>query len=115
MLVVDSTRFRVSPACGRAIVMARYLLDRWTHVAFIHLEPYRYSVVTDTAVLQGTLDAPTLTDPAAAWGVGGAPWGARSMPWVFVVDGNGIVRATYQGVMGTDDIDVILALIADGH
>ena len=115
VLVVDSTRFRVSPACGRAIVMARYLLDRWTHVAFIHLEPYRYSVVADTAVLQGSLDAPTLTDPAAAWGVGGAPWGARSMPWVFVVDGNGIVRATYQGVMGTDDIDVILALIADGH
>ena len=115
VLVVDSTRFRVSPACGRAIVMARYLLDRWTDVAFIHLEPYRYSVVADTAVLDGSLDAPTLTGPADAWGVGGAPWGPRSMPWVFVVDGNGIVRATYQGVMGTDDIDVILALIADGH
>lgn len=115
VLVVDSTRFRVSPACGRAIVMARYLLDRWTHVAFIHLEPYRYSIVADTAVLQGTLDAPTLTDPADAWGVGGAPWGVRSMPWVFVVDGHGIVRATYQGVMGTDDVDVILAMIADGH
>ena len=100
VLVVDSTRFRVSPACGRAIVMARYLLDRWRDVAFIHLEPYRYSVVADTAVLDGSLDAPTLTDPAAAWGIGGAPWGARSMPWVFVVDGHGIVRAKYQGVIG---------------
>ncbi len=36
------------------------------------------------------------------------------MPWVFVVDGHGIVRAKYQGVMGTDDVDVILALIAQG-
>ena len=115
VLVVDSTRFRVSPACGRAIVMARYLLDRWPGVSFVHLEPYRYSVVADTAVLDGTLDAPTLTGPADAWGVGGEPWGPKSMPWVFVVDDTGTVRATYQGVIGTDDVDVILAMIADGH
>ena len=114
VLVVDSSRFRVSPACGRAIVMARYLLDRWPAAGFIHLEPYRYSVVADTAVLDGTLESPTLTDPAAAWGIGGDPWGPRSMPWAFVVDGDGIVRAKYQGVMGTDDIDVILAQFAQG-
>ena len=114
VLVIDSTKFRVSPACGRAIIMARYLLDRWRDVAFIHLEPYRYSVVTDTPVLDGSLDNPTLTDPAAAWGIGGAPWGPRSMPWVFVVDGHGIVRAKYQGVMGSADVDVIISLIEQG-
>jgi len=114
VLVVDSVRFKVSPACGRAVVMARYLLDRWRDVAFIHHEPYRYSVVADTPVLDGTLEAPTLTDPAIAWGVGGDPWGAASMPWVFVVDGEGLVRAKYQGVMGSDDVDVVLALIAQG-
>jgi hypothetical protein len=115
VLVVDSTRFKVSPACGRAVVMARYLLDRWRDVAFVHLEPYRYSVVADTAVLDGSLDAPMLTGPAEAWGVGGQPWGTKSMPWVFVVDGTGTVRAAYQGIVGTEDVDVILAMIADGH
>ena len=114
VLVIDSTKFRVSPACGRAIIMARYLVDRWRDVGFIHLEPYRYQVVTDTPLLDGSLDDPTLTDPAAAWGIGGAPWGARSMPWVFVVDGHGVVRAKYQGVMGSADVDVIVALIAQG-
>jgi protein SCO1/2 len=114
VLVVDSVRFKVSPACGRAVVMARYLLDRWRDVAFIHHEPYRYSVVADTPVLDGTLEAPTLNDPAIAWGVGGDPWGAASMPWVFVVDGEGLVRAKYQGVMGSDDVDIVLALIAQG-
>jgi protein SCO1/2 len=114
VLVIDSTKFRVSPACGRAIIMARYLLDRWRDVGFIHLEPYRYSVVTDTPVLDGNLDNPTLTDPAAAWGIGGAPWGPRSMPWVFVVDGHGVVRAKYQGVMGSADVDVIVSLIEQG-
>jgi protein SCO1/2 len=114
VLVIDSTRFRVSPACGRGIIMARYLLDRWRNVGFIHLEPYRYSVVASTPVLDGTLDDPTLTEPAAAWGFGDDPWGSRSMPWVFVVDGEGIVRAKYQGVMGTADVDVMVALIEQG-
>ncbi len=114
VLVIDSTKFRVTSACGKAIVLARYLLDRWPDVAFIHLEPYRYSVVSDTPVLDGTLDDPQLTDPAAAWGIGGAPWGPRSMPWVFVVDANGVVRAKAQGVIGTDDVDVVLAELAPG-
>ena len=114
VLVIDSTRFRVTSACGKAIVMARYLLDRWPAVDFIHLEPFRYSVVTDTAVLDGSLADPRLTDPAFAWGIGGSPWGAVSMPWVFVVDGRGVVRAKYQGVMGSDDVDVMLSLIAAG-
>jgi hypothetical protein len=114
VLVADSTKFRVSPACGRAIIMARYMLDRWPQVGFIHLEPYRYSIITDTPVLDGSLVDPTLTGPAAAWGIGGAPWGARSMPWTFVVDGNGVVRAKYQGVIGSDDVDVIVSLIVQG-
>jgi protein SCO1/2 len=114
VLVIDSTRFRVSPACGRAIIMARTLLDRWRDVAFIHLEPYRYSVVTDTPVLDGSLDDPTLNGPASAWGLAGSPWGPRSMPWIFVVDGHGIVRAKYQGVTGSADVDVIVSLIEQG-
>ncbi len=114
VLVVDSTKFRVSPACGRAIIMARYMLDRWPQAGFIHLEPYRYSIITDTPVLDGSLADPTLTDPAAAWGIGGDPWGARSMPWVFLVDGSGVVRAKYQGVMSSDDVDVIMSLIEQG-
>jgi protein SCO1/2 len=114
VLVIDSNRFRVSPACGRAIIMARYMVDRWRDVGFIHLEPYRYSVVADTPVLDGSLTDPILTDPASAWGIGGDPWGPASMPWVFVVDGDGVVRAKYQGVMGSVDVDVILALVAQG-
>jgi protein SCO1/2 len=111
VLVLDSAKFRVTTACGKALSIARYLQDRWPAVSFIHDEPFRYSVVTNTPVLDGTLANPKLTDAAAAWGIGADPWGPRSMPWVFVVDSTGIVRAKYQGVMGTDDIDVIVALI----
>jgi len=115
MLVVDSIRFKVTPACGKAIFLARRLIDRWPTTPFIHLEPYRYSVVTSEPVLEGTLADPRLTDAADAWGVGAAPWGVGSMPWVFIVDGHGLVRAKYQGVVGTTDVDVILSLLALGR
>jgi cytochrome oxidase Cu insertion factor (SCO1/SenC/PrrC family) len=114
VLVLDSNRFRVTSACGRALIMAKYLVDRWPDVAFIHHEPFRYSIVTDTPVLEGSLAEPVLTDVAAAWGLGVSPWDARSMPWIFIVDGNGLVRAKYQGVVGSDDVDVILAWLAQG-
>lgn len=115
VLVVDSIRFKVTQACGKAVVLAKRALDRWPTVPFINLEPYRYTVITSEPVLEGTLADPRLTDVADAWGVGTAPWGVRSMPWVFVVDGNGVVRAKYQGIVGTADVDVILSLLADGH
>jgi len=114
VLIVDSVRFRVSPVCGKAVIMARYLVYRWTGVAFIHLEPFRYSVVEDTPVLDGDIADPPLSPVAAAWGIGPPPWSALTVPWVFVVDGNGIVRAKCQGLVGTDDVDVILSLIAAG-
>jgi hypothetical protein len=114
VIVVDSTRFRTSPACGKALVMVRYFLDRWPSVAMIHLEPFEYALMSDTPYLQGTLSNPTLVPAAAAWGIGADPWPATSMPWIFVVDGNGLVRAKYQGVVGTEDVDVIVSLIAAG-
>jgi protein SCO1/2 len=112
VLVVDSVRFRVTPVCGKAVVLAKYLLDRWTGMTFIHLEPYKYDVVTDTAVLEGSLGAPTIVPAAEAWGVAAEPWGAGSMPWIFIVDGHGIVRAKYQGIVGSADVDVLLTYLA---
>ena len=111
VLVVDSVSFKVTPQCGQAVVLAKRLVHRWTEVPFIHHEPYRYSVITTEPVLEGSLEAPHLTDVAEAWGVGDEPWGVASMPWLFVVDGDGIVRAKYQGVMGSADVDVMLALL----
>jgi hypothetical protein len=114
VLVVDSPKFKVTDACGTALNMVKYLPDRWRSVTFVHLEPLAYDVVTDTPVLRGSLSDPTLVPAADAWGLAGDPWGPRSMPWIFIVDGDGTVRAKYQGVIGTNDVDVILSMIAAG-
>ena len=111
VLVIDSVAFQVSPACGRAVGMVRYLLDRWTDVAFIHLEPFEYSIVTSEPVLQGDLANPPLNDQTRAFGIGDKTWSPLAMPWIFVVDGEGIVRAKYTGIVGSADVDVIVSLI----
>ena len=112
VLVIDSARFKVSPECGRALTMIRYLLDRWgDEVVFTHLEPFEYQVITEEPVLSGTLADPPLNKFARAYGVGDAAWPATKMPWIFVVDGDGTVRAKYTGIVGSADIDVILTQI----
>jgi hypothetical protein len=110
VLVVDSARFKVSPACGRALTMISYLVDRWDEqVTFVHLEPFPYRVVTEAPVLEGSIADPPLNRQARALGLGDRTWPATKMPWIFVVDGDGIVRAKYEGVVGSDDIDLILS------
>jgi len=112
VLVVDSARFKVTTACGRALGMVQYQLDRWTDVAFIHLEPFVYTIITSEPVLSGDIANPPVNRWARAWGLGDATWPPTAMPWIFVVDGAGIVRAKYTGVMGSADVDVILSLIS---
>lgn len=111
VLVVDSARFKVSPACGRALSMVRYLLDRWPGVSFIHLEPFEYQLVTGEPVLAGDLTNPPMNQHSRALGLGDATWPGTEMPWIFVVDGDGIVRAKYTGIVGSADVDVILSQI----
>ncbi len=111
VLVVDSARFKVTIACGRALGMVQYQLDRWTDVVFIHLEPFQYTIITSEPVLSGDASRPPINRWAEAWGLGDATWPSTAMPWIFVVDGSGIVRAKYTGVAGSADVDVILSLI----
>jgi hypothetical protein len=111
VLVVDSVRFKVSPACGRALTMVRYLLDRWPDVVFIHLEPFEYSIITSEPVLSGDIANPPVNHYARAWGLGDATWPGTKMPWIFVVDGSGTVRAKYTGIVGSADVDLVLGLI----
>jgi hypothetical protein len=111
VLLIDSARFETTPACGRALSIMRFLVDRWPDVRFIHLEPYEYQLVDGEPVLLGSLEQPRPTVHAQAWGLGAPPWPPTAQPWMFVVDGGGTVRATYTGIMGSDDIEIVLGLV----
>jgi hypothetical protein len=111
VLLIDSSRFETTPACGRALTIVQYLVDRWPDVTFIHLEPYEYAIVDREPVLKGTLTDPPVNAHARAWGMGVPPWPPTEQPWMYVVDGTGVVRAKYVGIMGSDDVDVILEML----
>ncbi|HEY6569589.1 MAG TPA: SCO family protein, partial [Candidatus Limnocylindrales bacterium] len=111
VIVIDSARFKVSPACGRALSMIRYLIDRWPDVTFIHLEPFPYQIVTGEPVLDGDIASPPVNALTRAFGLGDATWPSTAMPWIFVVDGNGVVRAKATGVIGSADVDLALSQV----
>jgi len=71
-----------------------------------------YQVITEEPVLSGSLQDPPMNRYSRAWGLGEGVWPGTEMPWIFVVDGQGIVRAKYTGIAGSADIDVILSLIS---
>ena len=105
------SRFRVSPACGRGRAGA-LPLDRW---------PSRSSISSRTATRwcrtprpgRLLLD-PTLTDLGRGVGDGRGPVGLALDALGLRRRRPGMVRAEYQGVIGSDDVDVILSLIAPG-
>ena len=70
-----------------------------------------YTIVTGEPVLDGDIASPPVNAATAAFGLGDATWPSTAMPWVFVVDGDGVVRAKATGVVGSADIDLALSLI----
>jgi hypothetical protein len=39
-------------------------------------------------------------------------WGLLSEPWIFTVDKDGIVRGSFEGVVGDDELKAAIAAIA---
>jgi hypothetical protein len=57
-------------------------------VTFIHVEPYDLDKTPEELVpVDAALD-----------------WGLPSEPWVFVIDGKGLVAAKYEGVLSTKEL-----------
>jgi hypothetical protein len=111
-LVLDSFRFRETQACGGALGIVRHLAHRFGGVSFIHAEPY----VTRWNGATLSLDPPTgpgeLAEWSIGWGVDQPDLGPASIPWIFVVDRSGVVRATFQGIVGTDELALALGDVA---
>ena len=112
VLILDSAGFRESEACGSALAIVHRLPDLDPSVALIHAEPFRTRIADGRLTLDPPDGPATLADWSAAWGIGDPGFGVDSVPWVFVVDRSGVVSATFQGVMGSEELAVALADVA---
>ena len=76
------------------------------NVAFINVEPYRLTFTEGR--LQPVLDTNGQLQTVDAVN----QWKLTSEPWVFTVDSKGIVRGSFEGIVGVDELKTAIAVIA---
>ena len=80
--------------CGPQVDVLKQMKDRYGgRINVIHVEVYdNPPEIRDSGIEVGRV-TPVM-----------AEWGLPSEPWTFVVDGEGIVRAKYEGFVGADEL-----------
>jgi hypothetical protein len=98
VVVFATPGFCASATCGPLLDQVKALQGDYPEVEFIHVEIYEDLSVTDQEDLT----------PVAAVG----EWGLPSEPWVFVVDGSGMVTASFEGAARDEELSAAIAAIA---
>ena len=93
VIVFATPRYCTSRVCGPVVDIVRTLIPTYRdRVAFVHQEIWA----------SGTLQklSPTVEE-----------WNLRSEPWIFVVDGQGLVRARFEGITTRRELEAALRLV----
>ena len=98
VIVFATPRYCTSRVCGPVVDIVRTLIPTYgDRVAFIHEE------IWESGTLQKL--SPTVEE-----------WNLRSEPWIFIVDGEGIVRARFEGVTTRRELEAALKpVLASGR
>jgi len=109
VVVFATPAFCVSAQCGPTLDRVKAIAATSpADVAFINVEPYQLTFTEGR--LQPVLDANGQLQPVEAV----SQWGLLSEPWIFTVDRDGIVRGSFEGVVGVDELKAAIADIAGG-
>ena len=85
--------------CGPQMNIVKELKGKYAdRMSFIHVEVYDNPAEIREQGISVARTAPAL-----------AEWGLPSEPWTFVVDGDGVVRAKYEGFVDSDELEVAIA------
>jgi len=105
VLVFATPKFCTSAQCGPTLDKLKPIAAANPNVTFINVEPYQLHDVDGQ--LQPVLDANgqlQATDVTNAWGL-------YTEPWIFAVDADGIVRASYELIATDEDMAAAIAAI----
>ena len=103
VLVFATPKFCASKTCGPTLDKVKTVAAAHPDVTFINVDPYQLSVV------DGQLQ-PVLSDANELQTVPAADaYGLLTEPFVFVVGGDGIVKASFELVFAPSEIDEALA------
>ncbi len=105
VLVFATPAFCVSKQCGPTLDRIKAVAKGEPGMLFINVEPYQLQY-TD-GHLQPVLDANNQLQPTDA----ARAWGLLSEPWVFVVDGSGVVRGSFEAVVSDEELTAAIAAV----
>jgi hypothetical protein len=107
VLVFATPAFCQSAQCGPTLDRIKAVAAASPeNVRFINVEPYQLTFIEGR--LQPVLDANNQLQPVEAVNT----WGILTEPWVFTVDASGVVRGSFEGVVGEDELKAAVAEIA---
>ncbi|MFV0523044.1 MAG: TlpA family protein disulfide reductase [Acidimicrobiales bacterium] len=75
--------------CGPTLDITKNVADDHPAVNFVHVEPYDIALAE-----QGTLE---ITQPMVDWGL-------PTEPWVYLIDANGTVQASFEGLLDEQEL-----------
>jgi hypothetical protein len=107
VLVFATPKFCRSAQCGPTLDRVKPIAAAHPDVTFINVEPYELKVVDGQ--LQPVLtndDPPNLTPTAAT-----DAWHLLSEPWVFVVNREGIVTASFMLIFSDEELEAAVAAV----
>ena len=102
VLVFATPKFCTSAQCGPTLDRIKPFLARYPGVTFINVEPFKLKLVD--GVLQAETDANGQLQPAPVTD----EWHLFSEPAVYVVDGDGIVRAAFELIFSDAELTAAL-------
>jgi hypothetical protein len=98
VIVFATPAFCTSQACGPLLDQVKTLRPDYPGVEFVHVEIYED--------LQVATPEELTVVPATG------EWGLPSEPWVFVVDGSGVVSSAFEGAASDDELTTAIVAVA---
>jgi hypothetical protein len=93
VIVFATPQFCTSRICGPVVDVVRTLLPAYgERVVFTHQEIWQDAAAREFF--------PTVSE-----------WGLQTEPWIFIVDGKGIIRAKFEGLITVRELQVALELL----
>lgn len=105
VLAFATPKFCATAQCGPTLDRLKPVATTHPDVTFINVEPYELSFADGQ--LQVVADPSGQLNPVPAV----RAYGLLSEPYIFVVDGNGIIRATFEAVFSAEEIEAALGAI----
>lgn len=95
-IVFSTPAFCQTAICGPTVEMVKVVAAGHPEVDFVHVEPFELEQARAGSLvpIEAMLD-----------------WQLATEPWIFVVDGDGLVSASFEGIVGQDELDSALSAL----